>query len=263
MAPTPNSRYSPKRTESVRRDRGTGLESSVARHPQLLVSPIALAAAHDYRGTMRNSIEALVHHSLDGRRLLTHPFYVRWEEGALSSDELTAYAEQYRFFEAYLPEFLTELASRLDEGPTRDAVLANLADEIADPSHLVLFDRFAEAYGAGDAVISPAMALLLAAYRTALDEGVDVALAGLLAYEEQGAEIAVSKRDGLVRHYGGVSPAIDFWAVHGSLEVDHAEWTARALESLSPREDSVARGIDLVGGAWWEFLGEREALAPL
>ena len=212
---------------------------------------------------MRNSIEALVHRFLEGRRLLSHPFYVRWEEGTLSLDDLSAYAEQYRFFEAYLPQFLTELASRLGEGPAREAVLANLADEIADPSHLVLFDRFAEAYGVGHADISPAMASLLASYRTALDEGVDVAMAGLLAYEEQGADIAITKSEGLVRHYGGVSPAIDFWAVHGSVEGDHAKWTAEGLGSLSPSEDSVERGIDLIGGAWWEFLNEREALASV
>jgi pyrroloquinoline-quinone synthase len=210
---------------------------------------------------MRNSVEVLVHRSLEGRRLLTHPFYVRWEEGALSRDELTAYAEQYRFFEAYLPEFLTELSGRLEDGPARDAVLANLNDETADPSHLSLFDQFAQAYEAHDANISPAMNALLLAYRTALDEGAAVAVAGLLAYEEQGAEIAVSKRDGLVRHYGGRSPAIDFWTVHGAMEGDHARWTLEGLAALAPPEESVMRGVGLVGGAWWDFLSEREALA--
>jgi pyrroloquinoline-quinone synthase len=210
---------------------------------------------------MRNSIEALVHRSLEGRRLLTHPFYVRWEEGALSRDELTAYAEQYRFFEAYLPEFLTALSGRLEDGPARDAVLANLNDETADPSHLSLFDQFAQAYEAHDVSISPAMNALLLAYQTALDEGAAVAVAGLLAYEEQGAEIAVSKREGLIRHYGGHSPAIDFWTVHGAMEGDHARWTLEGLAALAPPEESVMRGVGLVGGAWWDFLSERDALA--
>ena len=210
---------------------------------------------------MRNSVEALVLRSLDGRRLLTHPFYVRWEEGALSRDELTSYAEQYRFFEAYLPEFLTELSLRLEDGPAREAVLANLNDETATPSHLSLFDQFAQAYGASDVSISPAMSALLMAYQTALGEGVIVAVAGLLAYEEQGAEIAVSKRDGLILHYGGDSPAIDFWTVHGAMEGDHAKWTSEGLAALAPSEESVTRGVELVGGAWWDFLSEREALA--
>ena len=211
---------------------------------------------------MQSTLETLVQSSLDGHRLLTHPFYRRWEEGELSLAELTGYAEQYRFFEAYLPEFLSELAFRLEDGPTRDAILANLIDETAEPSHLSLFDRFAQAYGVHTANISPAMSALLCAYQTALNEGVVVAVAGLLAYEEQGADIAISKKDGLVRHYGGTSTAVDFWTVHGSVEDEHARWTLEGLEALSPSEALVARGLDLIAGAWWDFLTERESLAP-
>jgi pyrroloquinoline quinone (PQQ) biosynthesis protein C len=84
----------------------------------------------------------------------------------------------------------------------------------------------------------------------------------LLAYEEQGANIAVSKKDGLARHYGGTSTAVDFWTVHGSVEDEHAKWTLEGLEALSPSEDSVASGLDLIARAWWDFLTERESLAP-
>jgi pyrroloquinoline quinone (PQQ) biosynthesis protein C len=210
---------------------------------------------------MQTKVGSTVHAALEGRRLLTHPFYRRWENGGLAPDELARYAEQYRFFESYLPEFLTQLAARLDDGPTRDAVLSNLNDEVAEPSHLSLFDLFAQAYGARDAAISPAMEALLLSYQTALVEGDAVAVAGLLAYEVQGAAIAESKRDGLVRHYGGTSPAIDFWTVHGSMEENHANWTMEGLEALSPSNEAVVRGTKLVAGAWWDFLSEREALA--
>src|ERR1035438_6629214 len=55
--------------------------------------------------------------------------------GALSTDELKGYAEQYRFFERNLPLFLVDLSDQLIAGPTRDAILANLNDEVAPPSH--------------------------------------------------------------------------------------------------------------------------------
>ncbi len=210
---------------------------------------------------MSTSIPSIVHSSLEGRRLLTHPFYRRWEEGQLTREELTSYAEQYRFFEAYLPTFLTELADQLDEGATRDAVTSNLNDETSDPSHLSLFDAFAASYGARTVDISPAMLDLINAYETTLAEGPAVAVAGLLAYEVQGSEIADSKREGLVRHYGGAESAIHFWTVHGSVEEDHAAWTMEGLEALAPDAVAVERGVDLVAEAWWRFLDERETLA--
>ena len=210
---------------------------------------------------MIDTIRAAIDRGLDGRLLLTHPFDRRWEQGALTADELTRYAEQYRFFESYLPEFLGEVASRLDDGPTRRCVLDNLRDETSSPSHLELFDRFAESYGAGDAAISPAMSSLVDAYRTTLDEGVTVAVAGLLAYEVQGGDIASSKAQGLETHYQATPGALDFWLVHGRIEDDHARWTLEGLDALAPSDADIERGVDLVAGAWWAFLDERETLA--
>jgi pyrroloquinoline quinone (PQQ) biosynthesis protein C len=220
-----------------------------------------MKSSFPYGWRMKPSIETTVHAVLQGRRLLTHPFYVRWENGELSLSELTHYAEQYRFFEAYLPEFLTELSGNLDEGTARDAVLANLSDEVTPPSHLNLFDQFAAAYGAQETEISPAMAALLDAYRSALSEGVAVAVAGLLAYEVQGAAIATSKSGGLSLHYGATSTALDFWMAHSSMEENHAHWTTDGLAALSPSDDDVVLGVRLVADAWWNFLSEREALA--
>jgi pyrroloquinoline-quinone synthase len=210
---------------------------------------------------MPPALSTVVDAAIEGRRLLSHPFYQRWERGELDVIELARYAEQYRFFEAYLPEFLTALAARVANGTTRESLLANLDDEITEPSHLSLFNRFADAYGAHDAPISPAMSALLDAYATALDDSDAVAVAGLLAYEVQGAAIADSKHDGLKRHYGGTSPAIDFWSAHGSIEDDHAAWAMAGLAALSPSHEEVARGAGLVAQAWWDFLSEREALA--
>ena len=51
--------------------------------------------------------------ALEGRDLLTHPFYRRWEAGLLSQDELAEYAVQYRAFEASLPVVLSDVVDRL------------------------------------------------------------------------------------------------------------------------------------------------------
>jgi pyrroloquinoline quinone (PQQ) biosynthesis protein C len=210
---------------------------------------------------MDTTLNHQIDDALDGRRLLTHPFYVRWQAGELGHDELRSYAEQYGFFERRLPQFLTELSQRLDPGPIRDAVVANLDDEVGPPSHVELFALFADAVGARDAAISPAMAALLEAYRTALDEGADVAMAGLVAYERQGAAIANTKRGGLLDHYGVRGDGLEFWSAHGTVEDDHARWTLEALEELEPTTEAVQRGVGLVADAWWDFLNERESLS--
>src|SRR5579863_7935791 len=102
--------------------------------------------------------------SISDRKLLSHPFYQRWEAGELSVDELQHYAEQYRYFEEMLPEYLTKLANDLPVGVARDSVLNNLSDEVSSPSHLELFERFANFYDAKDVSPTPAMEALVDAY---------------------------------------------------------------------------------------------------
>jgi pyrroloquinoline quinone (PQQ) biosynthesis protein C len=210
---------------------------------------------------MNVQLDTKIVKALEPYLLLNHPFYRRWEAGALHRDELTGYAEQYRYFERMLPSFLEKLIDQLPDGPIRDAVGANLTDEVSPPSHLELFERFARFYDAGEAEISPAMRRLVDAYSMILAKGPASSLAGLWAYESQGANIADSKADGLVTHYGAHDDAVEFWSVHGSLEGDHARWTRDALQALHPDLGVAVDAVALIGSAWWSFLDEREALA--
>jgi pyrroloquinoline-quinone synthase len=210
---------------------------------------------------MSKSLHSALSDATKDLQLLDHPFYRRWEAGELSRDELTLYAEQYRFFEAMLPEFLETLSDQLPEGVARSCVVANLADETGSPSHLELFDRFAAHYGATQPSISPAMQTLVAAYFELLKGNSAASLAGLWAYESQGARIADSKAQGLERHYQAREEALAFWAAHGSVEEDHAQWTLEALESLDPDTEIATEAARLIGTAWWEFLSERELVA--
>lgn len=207
---------------------------------------------------MSTELQHTLDETLRDRQLLDHPFYRRWEAGALTRDELTHYAEQYRYFEAMLPTFLAQLSAQLSPGVARDLVDANLADEITAPSHLELFDRFARCYDAKTPAISPAMQCLVDAYAEIQTRGSVPALAGLLAYESQGAAIADSKAAGLVEHYGVTVEALTFWTEHGSIEGDHAKWTFDALASLNPDLADVNDAALIVGDAWWAFLDERE-----
>ena len=207
--------------------------------------------------------EALID-ALTGRRLLTHPFYRRWEAGTLADGELAAYAEQYRHLEGELPLTLAAIAGQLPAGRARTLVEANLADELGDPApHAVMFESFARAAGARtDVAPTKATAALLSAIRSAAGRDPVAALSMVAAYEVQAADIAASKSDGLRRHYGLDAEGTRFWDVHTTQEVAHAGWSTEALAVVDADAAVVHESARVAAEAWWDFLTEREELAP-
>jgi pyrroloquinoline quinone (PQQ) biosynthesis protein C len=212
--------------------------------------------------------------ALDGRLLLTHPFYRRWEEGRLGEGELADYAVHYRAFEAALPAVLTAVAAQLrttPDGVTADTSAAatlvegNLADELGAPEpHLALFDRFAQAVGAdATARPGPAADALVRTYLDLAGEGPVAALAGLAAYETQASAIAGSKADGLRRWYGTPPAGTEFWDVHARMDADHGEWAVAALDLLAADAAEVEAAARRGADAWWALLDEREAAAAV
>jgi pyrroloquinoline quinone (PQQ) biosynthesis protein C len=203
--------------------------------------------------------------ALTGRQLLTHPFYQRWEAGVLVEGELAAYAEQYRHIERALPGTLRTISAGLPEGLARSLVEANLADELGTPApHAELFESFAHAAGAA-ATGEPTRATgaLLAAVESAAAAEPVAALAMVAAYEVQAAGIAASKAEGLRRHYGMDGVGTQFWDVHTTLEEAHADWSIEALADLGADPTVVQGAAQIAADAWWDFLSEREELAPV
>jgi pyrroloquinoline quinone (PQQ) biosynthesis protein C len=107
---------------------------------------------------------------------------------------------------------------------------------------------------------SPSISNLVESYARLL-VGPHASLAGLWAYEGQGAESARSTAEGLVRHYGASQAATQFWTVHGWLEDSHAQWTLGALSLLDIDPAEAQFAARLIGDAWRSFLDERELLA--
>ena len=209
-------------------------------------------------------IREVLAEAIVGRRLLTHPFYRRWEAGTLAQGELAAYAEQYRHIERELPVTLSAVAAALPEGKARDLVEANLADELGRPEpHAQLFESFAQAAGsAPDAWATPSTAALLSVVRTAAVVDPAAALAMVAAYEVQASDIAGSKSVGLRRHYGFDVEGTRFWDVHHTQEGAHAGWSIEALALHGADPDVVLAAAIVSADSWWLFLTEREELAP-
>jgi pyrroloquinoline-quinone synthase len=221
------------------------------------------AEATDPQATLATAVAA----SLEGRMLLTHPFYRRWEAGELESQELAEYAVHYRAFEAVLPTVLTAVVERLQadgDAGAADLVARNLADELGSPrSHLELFDEFAGALP-DDAVArsaGPAAMALAETYRALAEESPAAAVAGLAAYETQAAGIAATKGDGLRRWYGMDAAGTAFWDVHVTMDAEHGDWSIEALTLLDADPAEVADASRRAADAWWALLDEREAEA--
>ena len=207
---------------------------------------------------MRQSIEA----ALAGRRLLTHPFYKRWEAGQLQPGELAAYAAQYEHFETALPAILRATLDTLEpDSAAADLVRQNLADEEGNPvPHVTLFAAFADGVGARATAPTDATRRLLDTYGQLVAAGPAHGLAALIAYEIQAPDIAATKAAGLREHYGLDSRATEFWDVHALMDREHADWAVEALAQV-PDADAAIPAVRATADAWWTFLDEREAAA--
>ncbi len=184
-------------------------------------------------GQTLESIDA----AIESRHILEHPFYVAWQRGELSREALRTYAAQYYQHVAAFPTYISALHARCDDLETRQTLLRNLRDEEEGPDHHPgLWLKFAAAVGCepGEAETAeplPETRAAVAAFREAVGNGpVTRGLAALYAYESMVPAVAVEKIRGLAEHYGVEgSPGTDYFEVHGTLDVEHAEESRQAL----------------------------------
>jgi pyrroloquinoline-quinone synthase len=207
------------------------------------------------------SLSSRIDATLDGQRLLDHPFYRRWTAGTLSIDELREYATQYRSIERSQPRWLAGITAALEPGSARASVQRVLDDELSDgSSHADLFDRFATSIGApDDAPPSPATSALLRTLDALVDESPVAGLGGLLAYEVQSSAVSSEKALGLRRHFNLDGDATAFWDTHAELDQRHSAWLQEAVTASGMPEERAVTAAGTAASAWWAFLDEREA----
>jgi pyrroloquinoline-quinone synthase len=176
----------------------------------------------------------------DRWNVLHHPFYHRWECGELTREQLAYYAGEYRHAVVALAD-LAKCASAPDHA----------AEEAA---HVTLWGAFAHSLGAD--LDRPARVETLAcvdAWDAPTDELEGVA--ALYAIEATQPEVAQTKLDGLVRHYGFErgSAATAYFELHLERDHDHAAASRRVLETRARPEDAdrlVAAAERALAGNW-------------
>ena len=178
------------------------------------------------------------------KKLLEHPFYEAWAAGTLTKEDLNFYSRQYwRQVESF-PAYLDHLAERLPEGLARKTVLENLADE-RDDDHPGLWLRFAQALDAAPQEVyatapEPETTGCVKTFELACSNApLPFALGMLYAYESQTPEVAHTKVEGLRDHYGIDGDDVEYFRLHGELDVEHSRGLADALAEIATTEDDI------------------------
>jgi len=158
--------------------------------------------------------------------VLQHPFYKRWSEGALGSEELGFYAGEYRHAVVALAE-----ATRQAALAAEPAIKAELEQHAAEEAaHIDLWDAFGGAVGFETGAEPRAETRECVEAWTAGDSALDH-LVATYAIEAGQPAISQTKLEGLVRHYGvQEGPATEYFSLHRERDVEHAEHSRRLIE---------------------------------
>lgn len=143
-------------------------------------------------------------------KLLEHPFYQKWTEGEVTTDQLAKYAASYEEFIAEMPNMWRNAIEGLGQ---IDATGAEVVEEEA--SHIELWKNcfarlmpVSEHPGMGDVVEK------IASLSPSAQLGV------IHAFEVQQPEVAKTKKEGLIKHYGFTNEDCRYFDEHMD-EADH------------------------------------------
>ncbi|HST18212.1 MAG TPA: iron-containing redox enzyme family protein [Gaiellaceae bacterium] len=177
---------------------------------------------------------------------LRHPFYVRWERGELSREDIAVYAGQYR----HAVVALADLAATA--GDTEHAR--------EERSHVALWDDFARACGSEAAEPTAETRALVDALAGA-EPGAE-ADAVLYSLEASQPPVSRTKLEGLVSHYGFAAdaPGTAYFRVHAVLDDEHAAQAAVRLRNANGDPTAALARAERALVANWELLDGVERL---
>ncbi len=201
---------------------------------------------------------------IQSRSILMHPFYVAWQRGELTAEQLATYAQVYYPHVEAFPGYLKSAIESAEDDSVRIELEGNLEDELNNPkAHSELWLDFAVGLGL------PRSSLLNGAQHQAAENMVNTfeglargesgaALAALYAYESQQPEVSREKAAGLIQFYGIDDPkTLAYFEVHAETDIEHRQGERRALrrclENGSSAEvvlESAREALD----AYWGLL---------
>lgn len=189
---------------------------------------------------------------IEERKMLSHPFYVAWNEGKLTLDMLREYAKQYYLQVRYFPTFVSATHAQCDDIDVRRMLLENLIEEEYGPNnHPELWLRFAESLGisreemANTKYLGTSRESIRLLKEISGRPNVTEGLAALYAYESQIPAVATTKIEGLQKFYNVSSDdGLRFFTVHQHADEIHSRVTREALERFCTTEEQQKIALD-------------------
>jgi pyrroloquinoline-quinone synthase len=173
--------------------------------------------------------------------VLDHPFYLRWERGELTRDELAFYAGEYRHAVVALADAATAAGDP-----------AHAAEESA---HVSLWDDFAAALAAPlDREPTPETDGCAEAWRR---RDPLEARAVLYAVESGQPDVSRTKLTGLVEHYGFASGSAGtaYFELHAERDFEHAAQSKAVLAGTRDEDaDRLAAAAEAALEGNWRLL---------
>jgi pyrroloquinoline-quinone synthase len=201
---------------------------------------------------------------IQSRSILGHRFYVAWQNGTLTSEQLSTYARLYWPHVAAFPTYLENAVTQADDAVTRAELEDNLRDERHHPKpHAELWLDFGAGVGADRQTLStasahPAATRLVETISRLTATDIDSGLGALYAYESQQPEVSSQKAAGLREHYGVTAPdALAYFTLHAEMDLEHRE---KERDALARRLDNggsletVEEAVDQTLEAYWGLL---------
>ena len=170
--------------------------------------------------------------------VLDHPFYLRWERGDLTREEIAFYAGEYRHAVVALADTA--------------AVAGDPEHAAEETAHIELWDDFAAALDAPlDREPSSETRECAGAWRV---EDSLAARAVLYAVESGQPDISRTKLTGLIDHYGFAAgtKSTGYFELHSDRDHEHAAASAEVLRKTPPEDADrlVAAAEAALEGNW-------------
>ena len=171
-------------------------------------------------------------------RLLDHPFYKSWSDGAVTTEQLAKYGASYSDFIKKIPDFWKKIITDFSRFSIEGMTIIN-----EEKSHIAMWNRWltqlepAENYPKMDVTITQFELM-----------NTSELLGALHAFEIQQPEVAFTKKQGLMKFYGFKEKDLVYFDEHMA-EDDHINFGKMLADKYADAKDfknGFEKGSELI-----------------
>jgi pyrroloquinoline-quinone synthase len=171
------------------------------------------------------------------KKLLDHPFYQSWTKGEITMDQLSIYHDSYAEFIARVPEFWEKAINGLGDDSSYGKTVVK-----EETDHIALWDEWKHRLPENSGF--PRMTEIMESLDTMTPSEL---LGAIHSFEIQQPEVAKTKKEGLVCHYGYKEEEMTYFDDHEE-EAGHIRFGQMLADKAANKEEfeiGFRRGSEL------------------